>query len=198
MAGGCGLGAEGGPTERRPARIVVAGDPVVVGVGRGRIGPADLSGRLRGMTPWQGVDQAGLKWGLLAGMMALGAVMLLGFGALSCSVTQQIAASGVRTEGTVTGFYKNRGNVYAEVTFEPKKGAPVIFRSFRAGSLEEGDSVPVIYLADRPKRARIDSPLEMWGSVMLLTGSGLLLAVGAGLLFWKFHRATRLPSRRPP
>lgn len=130
-------------------------------------------------------------------MMALGAVMLLAFGALSFSVTRQVATQGVRTEGTVTGFYKNRGNVSAEVTFEPKKGPPVTFRSFRAGSLEEGDSVPVIYVADRPKRARIDSPLEIWGSFILLTGGGLVLALGAGTLFWKFHRATRLRVQRP-
>ncbi|MCX3060842.1 DUF3592 domain-containing protein [Streptomyces beihaiensis] len=80
----------------------------------------------------------------------------------------------------------NKTMVYPVVRFTPDGGKPVEFRSStgtNSPSYGLGDQVDVLYKADSPKDAKINSFLTLWLGPLVLGGIGLVFGgIGTGIL----------------
>jgi hypothetical protein len=122
--------------------------------------------------PWAFVILC-LPMAILAGFL----MMVLAGAELLRSI--DVAQNGAAARGKVTYIAHGKGSSRAvDVLFQPADGSNVTFRSSFQGTLEVGDEVPVLFLPAEPKKARIDSVLELWGAPAFMGGFAMMMAFG--------------------
>lgn len=136
----------------------------------------------------------------------LGAGLLAGAGFLWRNKAT-FAAQAIRADGVVVDLnYQHRsnssrkgkrGSFHPEVEFKTADGKVVRFTGSAGANppaYKRGDHVAVIYHANAPENARLDSFLDNWLGVLILGGVGLVFAVVAGSTIG-LQRRTRPDSR---
>jgi hypothetical protein len=146
-------------------------------------------------------------------ILVLAAMLVLSLGTLAGSGYWAIATirfknSAVRVEGAVvelkrvTRSHTSSGRRRPRTTrtsttwapvFEFKDGAGATHRvqsstSSSPAAYKVGENVPVLYLAEDPQAARIDSFMNLWFGPVLLAGMGMVFALLAGFVFRKHVR----------
>jgi Protein of unknown function (DUF3592) len=127
-------------------------------------------------------------------LLLVGLAMLAGSGMLVKS-KMDFRATAMKAQGTVVDFErttttekgKTKTMYTPVVEFTPEGGQPIRFNgdvSSSSPSYDRGDKVPVMFSAQTPEKAYIDSFSSNWMGPLILGGIGLVVAlVGAGLSF---------------
>jgi len=124
-------------------------------------------------------------------MSLLAGLTLLGFGTREAMIQYRLQREGIRAGGLVVSHHrrssgKGHGPVYfAVVEFADAQGGRHTLQAGSSGvkGLPVGGGVPVLYLPDAPKAARIDLTRRRIGEVAsLLAGGTLFTAVGIWML----------------
>lgn len=135
---------------------------------------------------------------------ALGLLLLLGAGLWAQSIQSFIAEAG-HTRGVVVELKRTRstnsGTVYNPVVqFYSAEGELVEFTSSLGSNppaYEEGEEVEVLYNAEAPQDAMINSFGQLWFGITLLSVAGSVFLLVGLLFFWLDHRGTT-PRLAPP
>lgn len=140
--------------------------------------------------------------------LGIGICLLLGAG-LSFQNTRSFLNSAILTEGTVIDLVESSPNdttVYQPViSFQDQKGDAIEFKSTTGSnppSYLPGDKVEVIYEADNPEGASINSFFSLWGGALIVGGIGVIFVVmGFGIVlatFLKTHNDNYLIQHGTP
>jgi hypothetical protein len=104
-------------------------------------------------------------------------------------------ADSLTARGHVTGLAP-AGSSYAPVVrFEDSNGAQVEFTSPNSGGpmdYDPGEEVEVIYARKNPKKARINTPYEIWGGTIISAGMGSAFLLGGCAMLIAGMRRNRL------
>jgi hypothetical protein len=124
--------------------------------------------------------------------LVIGFVVLLGAG-VSWVRTLHFAHDAIRTSGTIIEMRQGKGEYgrierYAPTfRFQDAEGRQhtVSSKFYSSQEFHSGEIVAVLYLADNPQTARIDSFWQMWGlsSCAGIFGS-ICLTIGVVVVFW--------------
>ncbi|MFI1227630.1 MULTISPECIES: DUF3592 domain-containing protein [unclassified Streptomyces] len=124
-------------------------------------------------------------------MSLLGGVILLGFGTREATIQSRLRREGIRAGGLVIRHHRSSsGKVHGTVFFAVVEFVDALGsrHTFQAGSsgvkgLPVGSGVPVVYLAEAPKTARINLTRRGIGEVAsLLAGGTLFTVIGIWML----------------
>lgn len=108
--------------------------------------------------------------------------------------TRQLVAAAETAPGTVVAFErrssKGGSSDYPVIEFATAAGEVRRFTTSGAGDYAMGEAVEVLYAADAPANARVNSFMELWLGSLALGGFGLLcLGVGIANLVGERDRA---------
>ncbi len=137
----------------------------------------------------------------MAWMAVLGAAGLMADAGLAWHV-ESFMRSSIRVEGRVVGLTdipdtENGGTTYApKFSFHAGDGTLYTVQSKTGNNppaFWEGETVEVLYPADAPAKAKINKPMQLWLSVIVI-GAGSLFFVLLGLVGPSLERRYGVPE----
>ena len=135
-----------------------------------------------------------LVFGIFGGV----GLLLLAVGMFGVNSTRQWLEEVITAQGVVIrhSTYPSDGTTMYRpvIRFTDQNGHEVTFQSNASSSsphYQTGDPVTVLYAADSPQQARINSFFSLWGMVLIVGGIGLVFTVLSGGFWGYYLRRTR-------